>query len=68
MKKFKRAVTDSYGYVKYEEGRAAMNNLISIYCSTTGKTAEEVAKLAPDIVRIYPTIVIKNTDLRKYVL
>ena len=44
MKKFKRAVTDSFGYVKYEEGRAAMNNLISIYCSTTGKTAEDVEK------------------------
>lgn len=44
MKKFKRAVTDSFGYVKYEEGRFAMNNLISIYCSTTGKTAEEVEK------------------------
>ena len=44
MKKFKRAVTDSFGYVKYEEGRFAMNNLISIYCSTTGKTADEVEK------------------------
>lgn len=44
LKKFKRAVTDSYGYVKYEEGRFAMNNLISIYCSTTGKTAEDVEK------------------------
>ena len=44
MKKFKRAVTDSYGYVKYEEGRFAMNNLISIYCSITGKTAEDVEK------------------------
>lgn len=44
MKKFKRAVTDSFGYVKYEEGRFAMNNLISIYCSTTGKTADAVEK------------------------
>ena len=44
MKKFKRAVTDSLGYVKYEEGRFAMNNLISIYCASTGKTADEVEK------------------------
>ena len=27
------------------------------------KTAEEVIKLKPDTVRIYPTIVLKNTDL-----
>ena len=27
------------------------------------KTAEEIIKLKPDTVRIYPTIVLKNTDL-----
>ena len=44
IKKIKRAQTDSLGYVKYEEGRFGINNLISIYCATTGKTADEVEK------------------------
>lgn len=44
MKKFKRAVTDSMGYVKYEEGRDGINNLLSIYCATTSKTIEEAEK------------------------
>ncbi len=42
VKKIKRAQTDSLGYVKYEEGRLAMNNLISIYGAVTGKTADEI--------------------------
>lgn len=42
MKKIKRAQTDSLGYVKFEEGRAAMNNLISIYGAVTGRTADEI--------------------------
>ena len=44
MKKFKRAVTDSMGYVKFEEGRDGINNLLSIYCATTSKTIEEAEK------------------------
>lgn len=44
MKKFKRAVTDSLSYVKFEEGRDAINNLLSIYCATTSKTIEEAEK------------------------
>ena len=38
MKKFKRAVTDSLSTIKYEEGRYGINNLLSIYCSVTGKS------------------------------
>lgn len=41
LKKIKKAVTDSLGYVKYEEGRHGINNLLSIYCSVTGKTVNE---------------------------
>ena len=44
LKKIKKAVTDSLGYVKYEEGRHGINNLLSIYCSVTGKTFDEAEK------------------------
>lgn len=44
LKKIKRAVTDSLGYVKYEEGRHGINNLLSIYCSVTGKSIDEAEK------------------------
>ena len=44
LKKIKKAVTDSLGYVKYEEGRHGINNLLSIYCAVTGKTVEEAEK------------------------
>jgi len=41
LKKIKKAVTDSLGYVKYEEGRHGINNLLSIYCAVTNKTTEQ---------------------------
>jgi tryptophanyl-tRNA synthetase len=41
MKKFKRAVTDSLSTIKQEEGRDAINNLLSIYCAVTSKTVEQ---------------------------
>ena len=44
LKKIKKAVTDSLGYVKYEEGRHGINNLLSIYCAVTGKAVEEAEK------------------------
>ena len=44
LKKIKKAVTDSLGYVKYEEGRHGINNLLSIYCAVTGKTVEDAEK------------------------
>lgn len=44
LKKIKKAVTDSLGYVKYEEGRHGINNLLSIYCSVTGKSIDEAEK------------------------
>lgn len=44
MKKFKRAVTDSLTYVKHEEGRHAINNLLDIYCSVTGKSIPDAEK------------------------
>ena len=43
-KKFKRAVTDSEGRIAYEDGRPGMNNLLSIYCSMTGKTMDETLR------------------------
>lgn len=37
QKKFKRAVTDSGGEIKYGEGKEGINNLLSIYSVITGK-------------------------------
>lgn len=42
MRKFKRAVTDSEGCVRYCEEQQGIHNLIDIYCACTGKTPEEV--------------------------
>ncbi len=45
MKKFKKAVTDSEGIVKYNpESKPGISNLIEIYSVVTGKTREEVEK------------------------
>ena len=44
QKKFKRAVTDSLSTIKHEEGRDAINNLLSIYCAVTSKTVEQAEK------------------------
>ncbi|MCR4586066.1 MAG: tryptophan--tRNA ligase [Lachnospiraceae bacterium] len=43
-RKFKRAVTDSEGAVRYSESQPGIMNLIDIYSTCTGKTAEEVEK------------------------
>ncbi len=42
MRKFKRAVTDSEARVCIGENKLGVNNLIGIYSTVTGKTAEEV--------------------------
>lgn len=45
MKKFKKAVTDSEGVVKYNpETKPGVSNLIEIYSVVTGKTREEIEK------------------------
>ena len=49
-------------------GLQTMTGLPGATAESDRKTAEEVAKLEPDIVRIYPTIVIKNTDLYEWFL
>lgn len=41
-RKFKRAVTDSDGEIRYSEDKPGVSNLISIYSAVTGKTFEEV--------------------------
>jgi tryptophanyl-tRNA synthetase len=46
-KKIKKSVTDSLGEVRYDDTnpeKAGVNNLLSIYCGTTGKTIEEAEK------------------------
>ena len=43
MRKFKRAVTDSEAKVCIGENKAGINNLIGIYSTIVGKTADEVA-------------------------
>ena len=40
LKKCKRAVTDSDNRVVYEEGKDGINNLLNIYCCTTGKSMD----------------------------
>lgn len=44
VKKFKRAVTDSLGEIKFsnEPERAGVNNLLTIYQGVTGKSREEI--------------------------
>ena len=44
LKKIKKAVTDSLGYVKDEEGRDGINNILSIYCAVTEKTFDVAEK------------------------
>lgn len=44
MKKFKRAVTDSGSEILYSDDKPGIRNLIDIYSSVTGKTADEVVK------------------------
>ena len=41
-RKFKRAVTDSGTDIRFDEGRPAISNLLSIYQLLTGRTPEEV--------------------------
>lgn len=42
VKKIKRAVTDSGSEVRRGEGKAGIENLMSIYSATTGKTMDEI--------------------------
>ncbi len=44
IKKFKRAVTDSGCEVRRGEGKAGIENLMSIYGAFTGKTDEEITR------------------------
>ncbi|MBO4902757.1 MAG: tryptophan--tRNA ligase [Lachnospiraceae bacterium] len=44
MRKFKRAVTDSEGAVRYREEQPGIHNLIDIYCACSNKKPEEVEK------------------------
>lgn len=44
IRKFKRAVTDSEACVQYREEQPGIHNLIDIYSSCTGRTAEETVK------------------------
>ena len=42
MRKFKRAVTDSEMAVKFDkENKPGISNLLTVYCTSTGKTLEE---------------------------
>ena len=44
IRKFKRAVTDSEGCIRYREEQPGISNLIDIYSACTGKTPEEIEK------------------------
>lgn len=44
IKKFKRAVTDSYAHIEYRDEQPGIKNLIDIYCAATGKTPDETVK------------------------
>ena len=43
-RKFKRAVTDSIGVVRYSDEQPGVSNLIDIYCACTDKTTAECEK------------------------
>ncbi len=42
LRKFKKAVTDTDGCVRYAEGKDGINNLMTIYSVFTGKTMEQI--------------------------
>ncbi len=44
MRKCKRAVTDSEAQILYRDEQPGVKNLLDIYCSCTGKTAEEAVR------------------------
>ena len=45
MRKFKRAVTDSDNRIKYDpETKAGVSNLLTIYCTFSGKSVEEAER------------------------
>lgn len=44
IRKFKRAITDSEAEICYREGKAGINNLMSIYSAVTDKSFEEIEK------------------------
>ena len=44
IKKFKKAVTDSFAEINYREEQPGVSNLIEIYSACTKKTKEEVVK------------------------
>lgn len=41
MRKFKKAVTDSDGFIAYSEDKPGIKNLLDIYCAVTGMTVEK---------------------------
>lgn len=44
MRKFKKAVTDSDGFIAYSDDKPGIKNLIDIYCASTGVTVESALK------------------------
>lgn len=44
IRKFKRAVTDSEGCVRYRDEQPGIKNLIDIYSAVTGKSPEDIEK------------------------
>ena len=44
MRKFKKAVTDSDGFIAYSDEKPGIKNLIDIYRAVTGKTVDEALK------------------------
>ncbi|MGN0435053.1 MAG: tryptophan--tRNA ligase [Wujia sp.] len=44
MRKFKKAVTDSDGFIAYTEDKPGIKNLIDIYCAVSSKSVDEALK------------------------
>lgn len=44
IRKFKRAVTDSDSYIRYDEAKPGISNLITIYSCASGKSLNEIEK------------------------
>lgn len=44
MRKFKKAVTDSDGFIAYDDSKPGIKNLIDIYCAVTGNNISDALK------------------------
>ncbi len=62
-------VAEAVGLIRQYDFSLGLQQMTGLYKDTDEKdiyTAEQICKLKPDFVRIYPTLVFNNTDLADY--